>query len=1118
MRFRFVNLILAASLGVHILALAAMPHGAVADDDSERSLELFEKHVRPLLLDQCIRCHGPEKQQGGLRLDSAKWLRKGGDSGPILSPGDPDESLLIRAVRYKDPALEMPPRGRLPDTTIAALEDWVALGGVDPRVADDPAASTKDNAPTIQAGKQFWSFQPIQDPPLPPVHRSDWPVTSIDHFILARMEQAGLHPARPADRPTLIRRVYYDLIGLPPTPAQVTQFANDDSPTAYADLIDRLLDSPEFGQRWGRHWLDVVRFAQSSGGGRTLLFPNAWRYRDYVIDSFNNDLPYDQFVREQIAGDLLEHTHWQDKRRKLTATAYLLLGPTNYELQDKDILEMDVVDEQIDTIGKSMLGMTIGCARCHDHKFDPIPTEDYYALAGILKSTKAMIHSNVSTWNKVTLPVSPDEESLLQEHEQSLVVLRNQIKVAKSALKKLGGRPKNTRNNSEFRDIDSQTIDGIVVDDVDAELIGQWTPSTSAPRYVDGKYIHDGTADKGKKQAIFRPQIPEAGNYEIWIGYSPFGNRSTRVPVHIHHATGESVVLINQKQKPEIDDAFTSVGVFALDPERDVRIVISNEGTEDGVVIADSVVVISSDIAALPTPDQVDIPANIALIVPDPRTLDGIVVDDTQATLAGDWKHSVHTPPFVGASYLHDEKLGKGEKSATFTPDLPSSGVYEVRVSHNTNVRRANDVPITIRHADGETIVRINQGEEAPIEKLFRSLGEFRFEAGQGGAVTIGTDGTEGKYVIVDAVQFLPVEDIATEKRRREELAQRIATLESELAQAEKRGPQRPIAMVTADDDDAGDIHVAIRGVVHNPGPLVKRGVLQVAATDPRPEIPAGESGRRELAQWIADADNPLTARVMTNRIWYWLVGRGIVTSVDNFGSTGSAPTHPELLDHLATQFVQDGWSVKKLIRRILLSSVYQSSSAHDPEQAVIDPENKLLWRMNRKRLRAEDIRDTLLFVSGSLDETFGGPNVSEGTKSEYGYRFTSSRRSVYVPVFRNTLPEVFEVFDFADPNIQRGSRTSSTIASQALLLMNHPFVIDQCEKAAEQLLQIDPFSTSSAIEQAYLQVIGRSPTVEEIEIVAPFLDEVSDPTEKVSRWALIFQTLFECVDFRYLN
>ncbi len=937
-----------------------------ASADEVASLELFEQHVRPMLLDHCIRCHGPKKQQAGLRLDSRDALLKGGDSGPAIKPGDPDVSLLVEAIRYENIELEMPPRGRLPERTIAAIEEWIRLGAHDPRTSTH--SEVPDSlSPSVEDGRSFWSFQPIKDPAVPSVNDSDWPLSDIDRFILARLEQQQLSPVADADPESLIRRVYYDLTGLPPTPAQVRLFVNEQAGDAYAKLVDRLLDSPHFGERWGRHWLDVVRYAESSGGGRTLLFPDAWRYRDYVIDSFNDDVPYDRFISQQIAGDLMEHGDWQDKRSNLTATAFLLLGPTNYELQDKDILEMDIVDEQLDTIGKALMGMTIGCARCHDHKFDPIPTNDYYAMAGILKSTKAVIHSNVSAWNTVDLPLPPDEEAALTAAEAKIKNAKRRLAIATKAWEQAGGQKQQSKGPES---ISIASLPGIVVDDDEAQRRGDWRDSTSNPGFVGSQYIHDETKDKGSKQVIFRAKLPSAGEYEVRVSHTAGSNRSTRVPVYIHHADGESLVRVNQRQRGKIDDVFTTLGVFRFDPGKDPRVVVSNEGTEDGVVIADAVV---------------------------------------------------------------------------FLP---------------------KDAP----------------GRQRQTEKDDKNA-----------------DSTATK------------EELALLKNSVDEL-------KAELVALEESAPKRPVAMACADEEDPGDIHLAIRGVVHNQGPLISRGVLQVASAKEFPVIAPQQSGRLELADWITSPAHPLTSRVMANRVWYWLMGRGLVPTVDNFGSTGQLPTHPLLLDHLAHSFMDRGWSVKKLVRQIVLSRVYRLSTSADAANTSIDPGNRLFWCMNRKRLRAEDIRDTLLFVGGSLDLTRGGPTIKEGTMIEYGYPFTSSRRSVYVPVFRNTLPELFEVFDFADPNIQQGQRTNSTIASQALLLMNHPFVIEQAELAAGQMpteLQLD---TVAGVQHAYDQVLGRRPTKEESAVAVGFIDSPGKAPNRLARWAMLYQTLFECVDFRYLN
>ena len=791
-----------------VLATCFFVFRAAAAND--RGLEIFEKSIRPTLIEHCISCHGPDEQEGGLQLSSRSGWQMGGDSGPAAIPGQPKESLLLKAIRYQDASLEMPPDGKLPAATIAAFEQWIRLGAPDPREAE-LVTPKRTGGSSVEEGRRFWAFQPLQHPTVPSVADISWPRTNIDRFVLARLETEGMAPSPDVDRNALVRRLYFDLIGLPPTAQQIDAFIADTSADALRELVNDLLASKQFGERWGRHWLDVVRFAESSGGGRTLLFPDAWRYRDYVIDAFNQDLPYDQFLLEQIAGDLLPSDTRDLRSRRLIATAFLLLGPTNYELQDKEILEMDIVDEQLDTIGKSMLGMTIGCARCHDHKFDPIPTRDYYAMAGIFKSTKAIIHENVSVWNKVPLPLSPEEEARIAESEAQIAAKKTEL-------------------------------------------------------------------EKVHKQLKARKQQKD-----------------------------------NQGDRP--------------------------------------------------------------------------------------------------------------------TQDAASSNLPQA--SEST-----------------------------------------------------------------------------------EELDRQVKALGAALKELKSQAPSRPYTMATVDEEKPADIEIAIRGVVHNKGPLVPRGVLQVCRPTNGPTISGETSGRLEFASWIADANNPLTARVMANRAWHWLMRRGIVRTVDNFGVMGERPTHPELLDHLASTFVDDEWSVKRLVRRIVMSRAYQLRAEGTPESRQRDPQNKLLSRFSRRRLEAEEIRDALLQVGGQLDLQYGGPNMAPGTTSEYGYLFESTRRSVYVPVFRNRLPEIFEVFDFADPNIQGGLRNASTIAPQALWFMNHPFVSTQCERAAQRLAEVTDLSRAERIDVVYREVLARPPSSVEAQLAERF---VGANLQDQDRWAMLYQTLFQSVDFRYL-
>ncbi len=934
----------ARTAAVLLILLTATPGSRGADS----GMDFFEKRIRPLLVEHCYACHSAEakKLRGGLFVDTRDGLRKGGDTGPAVVPNKPKESLLLKAVAYTD-ELRMPPKGKLPAEAIADLEKWIAMGAPDPRVTARAAAKPAGTI-NIEEGRKFWAYQPVKN--------GARPLFEIDRFLLAKREAKGIQPVGEADRVTLIRRAYFDLIGLPPTPAEVDAFlrAADAKPqAAYEELVDRLLASPPFGERWGRHWLDVARFAESSGGGRSLLFPDAWRYRDYVIGAFNADKPFDRFIVEQLAGDLLPAATPEQRHEQIVATAFLVLGPTNYERQDKDILEMDVIDEQLDTLGRAFLGQTIGCARCHDHKFDPIPTKDYYALAGILKSTQTLIHDNVSKWVELPLPVTGEQEVALKRHEAAVSALREQVRLAKAEEKK----------------------------------------------------------------------------------------------------TGKVVAAEEPK------------GALAV-----------------------------SELA-------------------------GIVLDDTHAKRVGAWKASKYGA-YIGEGALYDDRGEPGEKTLTFVPEFPQPGKYEVRLAYVPHANRAPKVPVTILHLDGETTVHVNMQEKPAVEGRFVSLGTFRFDRNGQWFVMVSNEGTKG-HVSVDAVQFLPEE---TTNGARVPSGQPLSAahqtdsraLETELKRLLAAAPKRPAAMSVKEAAKIDDCHVCIRGNTHNRGEKVPRGFLQVATVGKAPTIPAGASGRRQLAEWVASADNPLTARVFVNRVWHWLFGAGLVRTVDTFGMTGEPPSHPELLDHLAAQFVRDGWSVKKLIRAIMLSQAYQLSSENQAAAAAIDPENRLLWRMNRRRLDAEALRDAILAVSGTLDRRAGGPTVRPGTASEYGYAFDDARRSVYTPVFRNRLLELFEVFDFADPNLVGGRRVTSTVATQALYLMNSPFVMEQARHAAKAALA-RPGDDAARLEHAYRTALGRLPMDRERELALAFMAGRT-AAERQAAWEQLYQALFACIDFRYVN
>lgn len=945
-------------LALAVIAWVMLPPPAAATGTAD--LEFFEKKVRPILVERCYECHGADKQKGGLRLDHRAGVQQGGDSGPVITLGEPENSRLAKALSWDDPELQMPPKNRLPDAEIAVLTDWIRRGAPDPRT--DVESTTQ----TAATAGPHWAYQPLQAASPPAVQDPAWPANDLDRFLLARLEAKGLRPVGDADRTTLARRLHFALTGLPATPEDLDRFVSDERPEALGALVDALLASPRFGERWARHWLDIVRFGESVTL-RGFIFPEAWRYRDYVIDAFNEDRPYDQFLREQIAGDLLPASSLAERQRQVIATTFLALGNTNFEEQDKQQLEMDFIDEQLDTLGKAFLAQTIGCARCHDHKFDPIPARDYYALAGILRNATAIEHANVSKWIELPLPLAPDEEARFTAQEAELKRLTAAVASAKDRVARLqtaGDKPA--------------------------------TPNVLA------------TAD-----------------------------------------------------------------------------------------------------------------------------LPGVVVDSAQAGRVGEWQLSQHTGRFIGDGYLHDQNRDKGRKTLTFHPALPASGRYEVRFAFSHDGSRATNVPVTILHADGESTVLVNQRERPPIDGRFVSLGQFRFERGNQGSVLVSNEGTRN-FVTADAIQFLPPpgtfggENLATTDAPAEpgvsaadqaaltSARADLALLEDQLKALRARTGKRPMVMAIRENPTVGDIPIHIRGSVHNLGAIAPRGFLQVASLGAVAEIPANESGRRQLADWLASPDNPLTARVLVNRVWHWLFGAGLVRSVDNFGTTGDAPSHPELLDHLAAQFIADGWSVKQLVRRMVLSRAYGLSTAEDPAALAADPENRLLWRMNRRRLDAESIRDAILSVSGRLDRTTGGSTVPAGLSSDYDARYTGLRRSVYVPVLRNSLPELFEVFDFADPSMVVGARHTSTVAPQALFLLNHPFVMEEARHTAERLLREAGPSRTDQVRLLYRLTLGRPPTEAELNLATHFLARAEhEATEALTQLA---QALFASLDFRHVR
>ena len=785
-------------VAVALAGLAFGPLARASGDSNDPAIEFFEKKVRPIFSSHCYQCHSADtKPAGGLRVDDRNGLLLGGDDGPAVVPGNPEKSLVLQRIHSDNPKRKMPKEGEmLTEAEIADLTKWIQDGAAWPREAI-PASIGRTRADYEALKAKHWAWQPLTKPALPTVANAAWPAGNIDRFVLATLESKKLAPVADADPATLLRRVTYDLTGLPPTPKEITAFAQDSSPAAYARLVDRLLASPQFGERWGRHWLDVARYGESTGPSRNIPYPHAWKYRDYVLDAVNRDVPYDRFIQEQIAGDLLPATTATERDRQLTATGFLALGVKDVNQRFKTRFIMDNVDEQIDAVTRSVLGLTVSCARCHDHKFDPIPITDYYALAGIFTST------------------------------DDCAGVRN----------KMGG-----------------------------------------------------------------------GGLDYYV------------------------------------------------PSMLVRL--------------------SSEVPAPPA-DQ---------------------VEKLQAQVAE-------------AKKAWDEIRG--------TPE---------------GLKKA---------ANGQ-----------PTQRPFR----VKYEKLQGELLALTDPAARGEAV---------------------------------------HGVREGTAIA--------DTEVRIRGEAERLGPTVPRGFLSTFAVPGAAPINPTQSGRLEFARWLTSPANPLTPRVIVNRVWAQLFGAGLVITVDNFGVKGDVPSHPELLDFLAQEFIQDGWSLKHLVRTLVLSHAYRLGSDSPAALHDVDPANRLIWRHSPRRLEAEEIRDAMLAAAGRLqiqareaspvkelkmvEMRDNGPEARRITEQADH----SLKRSVYLPLLRGVIPKALEAFDPVTQSLVTGQRETTTVPTQGLYLLNSTFVRQQSLALAERILSDPARSEKDWLRELYLRTVGRPPTTEETTRNLAFLVDYAD-------------------------
>ena len=825
---------------IFLCGLAILPPSAPSRSEAEEAtqardsagLALFESKIRPVLVENCYKCHSAEsgKTEGGLAIDSRLGIRAGGDRGPAVVPGNLERSLLLTAISYADPDLQMPPKKeRLPASVIADVRRWIKMGAPDPRETSVPPRP----ALGIDAGRKFWAFRkPIGHAP-PEVRDPAWAKSDIDRFVLAKLESAGLAPSADAEPTTLLRRLHFDLVGLPPSLSELQQFVQEIEKhgldAALVRAVDSLLASDQFGERWGRHWLDVARFAESSGKEANISFPYAWRYRDYVIDCVNADVPFDRFLIEQIAGDLLPYESDAERARLLIATGFLALGPKNLDEANAFQFVADVIDEQIDTVTRGVNASSVACARCHDHKFDPFSMQDYYALAGVFASTKTYFGTAVSPANRV------------------------------------GGDP-------------------LVLP------------------HVEGQKI-------------------------------------------LHKA------------------------------------------------------------------------------IPAKR------VEQLKTQLAA---------------------LKKKE------------------VEGRAAVQRA-----------------IKAGEDP-----------------------------SGIFTLRDALRIF----------------WRSGAIEGQLEKVDSSGQPLPLAMGVSDREQILDAPLLERGDITRAGDPVPRGFPRVVSLRQSVQIPSKQSGRLELAQWLTQPDHPLTARVMVNRVWHHLFGIGIVRTVDNFGVTGELPRHPKLLDHLTVRFVDNGWSVKQLVREIVLSRTYRQASTYTKTAFQLDPDNRLLWRAAKRRLDAESIRDAMLAVSGDLDTkrpvgSLVGRVIGDRPISLIGLDRripadldASLHRSVYLPVLRDRLPDVLDLFDFAEPSLVTGARETTNVPVQALYLMNSQFVQARAASLAGRLRR-EADTRVDQVRRSFVLCFSREPDSDELVTAEAFFDTRLTSSEDPQQVLVSYcQALLSTAEFRNVD
>jgi hypothetical protein len=1185
-----------------VLVFAFVDQVWSADEPDRARVEFFETKIRPVLVKHCYQCHSSDSKsvKGGLMLDFRTAVRKGGESGSVIVPGKPDESILIAALKYD--GYEMPPKGKLPESVVADFVRWIRDGAVDPRIADKLVAK-KTEIDYAKAG-EFWAFKRPVKAALPQVNDGDWSRNAIDRFVLSKLESAGLAPSNPADRRVLIRRVFFDLIGLPPSPEEVETFVNNQSPNAVDEVVDQLLESPHYGERWGRHWLDVARYGEDQAHTfKARNYPRGYFYRDWVVQSLNVDMPYDEFVRQQIAGDLLDGP---DRHTRIAPLGLFALGPVYYaENVEKDRAAADEWDDRVDTLTRGVLGLTVACARCHDHKYDPISTHDYYGLAGIFASSKyeerPIVFDEIVAQRRTADAATKEQQLdidrfLARESRQlrpSLVAsipqymttawkILSQRKKGKELKKLIVETAKESKLSVTLLTRWAKYLEGTPGSEIETAALQEWSAfwkaqPTSADAVSDEQRLAKvqqiaesfralATSKLERRDDLFKrfgenvAFVRQQDQTVVRPGVIPLGNlfddsasvsldAALRTDKFKATASADRLGVDRVAQgwgaetriAPDVQFDFGKLGANSLSFGAVINDAwftqggISTQGkrfnsdkrAEQGIGMhANALVTFDLDEirrAGLMPADQKFVfkvdraginddafgsgaSSHLAVVVSRPHR-DKAVMDGILAAQVNGQKLEIDYSDFTYyfAGQLPDPIRADGRFVAF---DIP----VPAEAKHLTLVACGADEP------DGNTIssdhvvfsgVRLEM-DPLPADKLAANE--------EGDAPQISAE--EAKRDRQDAILLsrllydeglLALPPNESEFLLPEASSATLTQLRVELDTRKKSAAAIAVPMAHSLNEGTGsDLAIYLQGDPAKKGEAAARSIPAILTGGERFPFASSGSGRKELAEAITSADNPLIARVIVNRVWAGHFGQGLVRTTSNFGQLGERPSHPELLDWLSVWFVENGWSLKKLHRLIVQSATWQQSSEFRDSTYEADPENQLIWRMNRRRLEIEPWRDGLLAVSGELDATVGGPPMNLNKND-------NRRRTLYGFVSRHRLDELLRLFDFPDPSITSASRSVTTVPLQQLFVLNSEFMAQRARALVQRLNQSEAMSDEDKVQRAHILLFGRPADEQEIATATAFLSGSSDG-EKLSRWEQYSLALLSANEFLYLD